>query len=68
MIGLAAHARLADVDLTADALSEQLYDYLAEELFECAGEEVRGWFTALAVLPPLGPARTVVVSSVSERR
>jgi len=53
VIGLAAHARLADVDLTADALSEQLYDYLAEELFECAGEEVRGWLTALAVLPPL---------------
>ena len=55
VIGLAAHARLADVDLTADALSEQLYDYLAEELFECAGEEVRGWLTALAVLPPLSP-------------
>jgi len=55
VIGLAAHARLADVDLTADALSEQLYDYLAEELFECAGEEVRGWLTALAVLPPLTP-------------
>jgi ATP/maltotriose-dependent transcriptional regulator MalT len=56
VIGLAAHARLADVDLTAGSLSDQLYDYLAEELFECAGDEVRGWLTALAVLPPLSPA------------
>ena len=53
VIGLAAHARLANVDLTADSLSEQLYDYLAEELFECAGEQVQGWLSALAVLPPL---------------
>jgi DNA-binding NarL/FixJ family response regulator len=56
VIGLAAHARLEDVDLTADSLSEQLYDYLAEELFECAGAEVRAWLTTLAVLPPLTSA------------
>ncbi len=56
VIGLAAHARLADVDLTASSLSEQLYEYLAEELFECAGDQVRGWLAALAVLPPLDPA------------
>ncbi len=55
VIGLAAHARLADVDLTASSLSEQLYGYLAEELFECAGDQVRGWLAALAVLPPLDP-------------
>ncbi len=55
VIGLAAHARLADVDLTADSLSEQLYDYLAEELFDCAGEEVRSWLASLAILPPLKP-------------
>jgi ATP/maltotriose-dependent transcriptional regulator MalT len=55
VIGLAAHARLADLDLTADSLSEQLYDYLAEELFECAGEEVRRYLATLAVLPPLTP-------------
>ena len=55
VIGLAAHARLADVDLTVNSLSEQLYDYLAEELFECAGEDVRRWLATLAVLPPLKP-------------
>jgi ATP/maltotriose-dependent transcriptional regulator MalT len=54
-IGLAAHARLADVDLTVSSLSEQLYEYLAEELFECAGDQVRAWLAALAVLPPLDP-------------
>jgi ATP/maltotriose-dependent transcriptional regulator MalT len=56
VIALAAHARLAEVDLTADSLSEQLYDYLAEELFESAGEEVCEWLATLAVLPPLRQA------------
>src|SRR5262249_26691957 len=56
VIALAAHARLADVDLTEDSLSEQLYDYLAEELFDCAGEDVRAWLASLALLPALTPA------------
>jgi ATP/maltotriose-dependent transcriptional regulator MalT len=56
VIGLAAHARLVDIDLTPDSLSEQLYDYLAEELFECAGEDVQRWLATLAVLPRLRPA------------
>jgi LuxR family maltose regulon positive regulatory protein len=53
VIGLAAHAELADAPLAGDALSETLYDYFAEELFERASPEVQSYLTGVAVLPPL---------------
>jgi ATP/maltotriose-dependent transcriptional regulator MalT len=56
VIALAAHARLADVALTVETLSEQLYNYLAEELFESLGSDFQRWLTSVAVLPPLPPA------------
>ena len=55
VIGLAAHSRLSDVALTTEALSGQLYDYFAEELFERAPPDVRRWLTLVAALPALAP-------------
>jgi DNA-binding CsgD family transcriptional regulator len=56
VIGLAAYANSADVPLTADALSDTLYDFLAEEMYERAPLTVQRSLTSLAALPPVTPA------------
>ncbi len=56
VIGLAAYANSADVPLTADALSDTLYDFLAEEMYERASSTVQRSLTALAALPPVTPS------------
>ena len=55
VIGLAAYANSADVPLTADALSDTLYDFLAEEMYERASPAVQRSLTALAALPAVTP-------------
>jgi DNA-binding CsgD family transcriptional regulator len=53
VIGLAADTNTADMPFTFDALSETLYDFLAEELYEKATPTLQRSLTALAVLPPV---------------
>jgi ATP/maltotriose-dependent transcriptional regulator MalT len=53
VIGLAAYSESSDMELSPDALSATLYDYLAEELFERAAPSVQRTLTAIALLPPL---------------
>ena len=55
VIALAAHAGASDLPLSAHAISETLYEYVAEELFERASPEAQACLTAIAVLPPLFP-------------
>ena len=56
VIALAAHAGALDLPLSADAISETLYDYFAEELYERAAPNVQRCLATLAVLPPLSVA------------
>lgn len=53
VIGLATHVGATDLPAEFENLSAQLYDYFAEELYELASADVRGFLTTLAVLPPL---------------
>jgi ATP/maltotriose-dependent transcriptional regulator MalT len=55
VIALAAHAQLSDVEMSVDSLSETMFDYFAEELFEAAPAEVQRGLAAASVLPPLTP-------------
>ena len=57
VIALAAHAGLLDSSLTASPLSQTIYDYLAQELFEGASTEVRLSLTVLSILPALEKSR-----------
>jgi ATP/maltotriose-dependent transcriptional regulator MalT len=61
VIALAAHSNKADVPITMDELSETLYDFLAEELYEKTTFMLQRSLTALAVLPPVTPDELITV-------
>jgi ATP/maltotriose-dependent transcriptional regulator MalT len=66
VIGLAAYADSADVPLSADTLSDTLYDFLAEEMYERASLAVQRTLSALPALPPVTPAELSVFLAAPE--